>query len=315
MGEKPHRKANNIGKEFVLIPDPLQGNELAVAIAAVGSAWFTEIAEAPAAVPAIRQYTYLTREQEWRGRATGVHTQMQCGVPVKTAPLTPLITPRENAIPPDPNEDATAPPAPRKFARSGTPIRFSQYAKRKEWESGLYGTPVSMGVATEMIRHRRGALYAPVIFTMLSLSATWGDGWPESLSGLIHQLHENAKLLRYGIAHTLLTILQGWGEIRIVLFAAASIVMFWKLNRWIPVVWKKEDAPRLETTSGRPVPADLPPPGVINANPSTEGATPPTGTGMDVAEATRPSTGVGGPGLETLDDNCDADDDDSPRRR
>ena len=115
------------------------------------SALFAKIGEAPSAVPAIQKYTYLTREQEWHGWDTDVHTQMQCDVPVESGLLFPLRTPPEHLIPSDPNEETRAPPAPRKFDWVGTLIRFPQRAKRKAWELGLYGIPVSTGVATGMI--------------------------------------------------------------------------------------------------------------------------------------------------------------------
>ena len=121
--------------------------------------------------------------------------------------------------------------------------------------------------------------------------------------------------MRYGISQTLKTAQQRWEVIRIILFLAALIMTYWEFNRWIPALWKKEDASRVDVTTDQPVPPDLPPPGAINASSSTEGGTPPTDPGTDVVEATRPSTGEGIPGLETIDGSYDEDEENSPRQR
>ena len=98
-----------------------------------------------------------------------------------------------------------------------------------------------MGVATGMIWNRRDILMAPSVFALLFIGATWGAGKPESLAELMELIHENAKLLRYGISQTLKTIHQGWETLCVIFVLGTTITVVWKLRRWLPLIWLTRD--------------------------------------------------------------------------
>ena len=117
---------------------------------------------------------YLTREQEWRNMATDEHARLQCDLRTEPSQLPPLRIPPETMVQAEPVEEAAPPAAPRKFERIGNLIRMTRRVARQTWEVAAYGIPVSMGIVSGMVRNNREVRYAPVIFTMLFLSATWG---------------------------------------------------------------------------------------------------------------------------------------------
>ena len=98
-GSKPHRTAGNFEKEFSLIIDPAQTNELAVSIRAAEAACFAKSDEVPPVVPAVQKYMYLTHDQDWRVWATDVHTQLQCDAQVEVDSVFPLRMPAEVITP------------------------------------------------------------------------------------------------------------------------------------------------------------------------------------------------------------------------
>ena len=85
------------------------------------------------------------------------------------------------------------------------------------------GLPVFAGAATEMIWNRRDVLMAPSLFALFFIGATWGAGKPESFADFMNQIHENAKLLRYGISQTLKTLHQRGGNSQFPLSARSDV--------------------------------------------------------------------------------------------
>ena len=182
--------------------------------------------------------------------------------------------------------------------RIGEIVRLTRHAARRASEIGSYGSPISVGIATGMIWNRRDALYAPVGFSMLFLGVTWGSGHPHSLLDYVHQIHENAKLLRCGISRTLQTVYQGWGIVR--------------KNRYVAgksVAAPQEGATDEPATEVRPTPLVLPTT-IDHAVMPTQSV---TGTG--VAVAAHPSTAEPHPVQEGTEGTREGDDEESPQQR
>ena len=110
-GKKPHRKANSIGGEFSLIPDPAQTNDPSLEITRAETARFAKIGDAASAAPPIYKYMYLTRGKDWRGWATEDHTRTQFDVPPDIPPRFPFRIPPDYLVPSVTTEDV--PPATR----------------------------------------------------------------------------------------------------------------------------------------------------------------------------------------------------------
>ena len=161
-GKKPHREANSIGKEFIVITDPAQNNALSLEIDRVETAWFAKIGDAAAAVQPICKYMYLPREQDWREWATDDHTRTHCGAPFETAPRPPLRPMPETSEPSAITENVPAPTPQRKFVWIGGILRLTRRVSRQVWGIGTYEIPVITGIASGMIWNRRDVLFAPL---------------------------------------------------------------------------------------------------------------------------------------------------------
>ena len=174
---------------------------------------------------------YLTHDQEWRGRATDEHTRSQCDVPPET-----LVAPFPLRMPPEQVIDDVQPPVQtepevRKRAWMGIMIKWAGRVTHNTWHAVVTGLPVVAGVATGMIWNRKDVLMAPGLFTLFLIGVTWGAGKPESFADLMNQIHENAKLLRYGISQTLKTIRQWVGPVSVLFLLGVTLALFWKIQQ------------------------------------------------------------------------------------
>ena len=172
-GQKPHREANSLGREFIAATDPAQTNELSHQIAQVEKVRLAKTTGISSAVPPIYKYMYLARDQEWRGWASDEPTRTQCDQPSDIATPFPLRVPPDHLASPTMSGNLPAPPPRRKFARAGEIARLSRLVTREIWETCSCGIPAGMGIANGMIRNRRDVLCAPVVFTILFLGVTW----------------------------------------------------------------------------------------------------------------------------------------------
>ena len=154
--------------------------------------------------------------------------------------LFPIRIPPGNLVQAESVEEAAPPAAPRKFVWVGNLIRLTRRVTRQTWEVAVYGIPVIMGIVSGMVWSRRDVLYAPGDFHHALSERRVGSGRPEAVTDFIYHLHENAKLLRYGISQTIKAIQQGWTAIQIVEIMAALIVMYWEFNRLFLALWGKQ---------------------------------------------------------------------------
>ena len=105
--EKPRRKTNGLGKEFVAVVDQGQTSDISDAIRLVETAWFANITDQVSAAPKIAKYMYSGEEQKRRTWPACTHTRDRCD-----APPVPNTAPRLHPFRARENDNASHPTAP-----------------------------------------------------------------------------------------------------------------------------------------------------------------------------------------------------------
>ena len=217
-GQKPHRKANQLGKEFSATPDPDQINALDVRIKQTETAFFSKVTEYASPIPIVTHYMLLTREQEWQQWTDDTTTPSQCPVLV-APPVSPLwIDENDRAIILSPRAPGLG--------------NFSVWAKSavRKWRSAcFYGLPVGLGVVTGMVWNRREVLASPFFFSIMFAGWTWNSGQPESISAFLEQLRQNAKSFRSTISMVLMFVANSWTVIQ---FVVCFQELWWCLGKF-----------------------------------------------------------------------------------
>ena len=86
-GQKPHRKANHLGKEFSAIPDQEKYNALALRVQQFENVMIDNVLDSSSVTQIVARYMYLTREQEWSEWPGDEHLKAHRTVPKSHPPV------------------------------------------------------------------------------------------------------------------------------------------------------------------------------------------------------------------------------------